>query len=46
MLRRVALVKTDVSEELSATIIRVTRIPYDGSATFLRNVGFYKIHAA
>jgi hypothetical protein len=26
MLRRVALVKTDVSEDLSASIIRVTRI--------------------
>jgi hypothetical protein len=26
MLRRVALVRTDVSEELSATFIRVTRI--------------------
>jgi hypothetical protein len=26
MLRRVALVRTDVSEELSTTIIRVTRI--------------------
>jgi hypothetical protein len=26
MLRRVALVRTDVSEELSASIIRVTRI--------------------
>jgi hypothetical protein len=26
MLRRVALVKTDVSEELSASLIRVTRI--------------------
>jgi hypothetical protein len=26
MLRRVALVKTDVSEEISASIIRVTRI--------------------
>jgi hypothetical protein len=26
MLRRVALLRTDVSEELSATIIRVTRI--------------------
>jgi hypothetical protein len=26
MLRRVALVKTDVSEELSASIIMVTRI--------------------
>jgi hypothetical protein len=26
MLRRVALVRTDVTEELSASIIRVTRI--------------------
>jgi hypothetical protein len=26
MLRHVALVRTDVSEELSATIVRVTRI--------------------
>jgi hypothetical protein len=26
MLRRVALVRTDVSEELSASLIRVTRI--------------------
>jgi hypothetical protein len=26
MLRRVALVRTDISEELSASIIRVTRI--------------------
>jgi hypothetical protein len=26
MLRRVALVRTDVSEELSASIVRVTRI--------------------
>jgi hypothetical protein len=26
MLRRVALVRTDVSEEISASIIRVTRI--------------------
>jgi hypothetical protein len=26
MLRRVALVRTDISEELSACIIRVTRI--------------------
>jgi hypothetical protein len=26
MLRRVALVRTDVSEELSASVIRVTRI--------------------
>jgi hypothetical protein len=28
MLRRVALVNTDVSEELNASIIRVTRILY------------------
>jgi hypothetical protein len=56
MLRRVALVRTDVSEELSSSI-RVTRIgelgtlvdschPDDGSAEFLRNVSSYKIHAA
>jgi hypothetical protein len=28
MLRRVALVRTDVSEELSTSIIRVTRIKF------------------
>jgi hypothetical protein len=56
MLCRVALVRTDVSEELSAPIIRVTRIgeqgislavtsnPDDGAATFLRNVGYNKSH--
>jgi hypothetical protein len=47
MLRCVALVRTDVSEERSASIIRVTRIrnnPDDGGAKFLRNVGFYKSH--
>jgi hypothetical protein len=31
MLRRVALVRTDVSEELSASFIRVTRIGYLGT---------------
>jgi hypothetical protein len=31
MLRRVALVRTDVSDELSASIIRVTRIGVRGS---------------
>jgi hypothetical protein len=36
MLRSVALVRTDVSEELSAPIIRVTK--------FLRNMGYYKSH--
>jgi hypothetical protein len=57
MLRRVALVRTDVSEALSASIIRVTRIgelgttlavshPDDGGTELLRNVGSYKSHAA
>jgi hypothetical protein len=57
MLRRVALVRTDVSEEPSASI-RVTRIgelgttlaatshPDEGDARFLRNVGSYKSHTA
>jgi hypothetical protein len=39
MLRRVALVKTDVSEELSACLIRVTRIGELGTTLiFLRRV--------
>jgi hypothetical protein len=47
MLRRVALVRTDVSDELSASIIRVTRINEIGTtlvvtsnrrALFLRSV--------
>jgi DNA-binding TFAR19-related protein (PDSD5 family) len=46
MLRRVALVRTDVSEELSASLIRVTRIGELGTTlvatsnrrTKLRNV--------
>jgi hypothetical protein len=55
MLRRVALVRTDVSEELGASIIRVTRIDElrttltvtsNRSAKFLRKVGSYKSHAA
>jgi hypothetical protein len=57
MLHRVALVRTDVLEELSPSIIRVTRIgelrmftdsylPDDGGAKFLQNVGFYKSHTA
>jgi hypothetical protein len=45
MLRRVALVRSDVSEEPSASFIRVTRIGELG-ARFLRNVGSYKSHAA
>jgi hypothetical protein len=56
MLRRVALVRTDVSEDLSASIIGVTRIgelgttladschPGDGGAKILRYVGSYKSH--
>jgi hypothetical protein len=41
MLRRVAVVRTDVSEELSASFIRVTRIGElgtDARLVFLRNV--------
>jgi hypothetical protein len=48
MLRRVALVRTDISEELSASIIRVTRIGEldDGGAKFLRSIGSYESHTA
>jgi hypothetical protein len=46
MLSHVALVRTDVSEELSASIISVTRMGDDGGAKFLRNVGSYKSHVA
>jgi hypothetical protein len=64
MLRRVALVRTDFSEERNVSFIRVARIaelgttlavtsnrrtllhPDEGGATFLRNVGSYKIHTA
>jgi hypothetical protein len=54
--RRVALVRTDVSEEFRVSIIRLTSIgevgttladychPDDGGDTFLRNVGSYKSH--
>jgi hypothetical protein len=41
----VVLVRTDVSEEFSFSIIRVTRIG-EGGANFLRNVGSYKSHTA
>jgi DNA-binding TFAR19-related protein (PDSD5 family) len=51
MLLRVTLPRTDVSEELSASMIRVTRLGELGTtiadeegAKFLRNVGSYKIH--
>jgi hypothetical protein len=46
MLHRVVLIKTDVSEELCAYIIRVTRIGDDRGATFFQNVGSYKDHTA
>jgi hypothetical protein len=55
MIHRVALVRTDVSEELSTSFIRVTRIgvvpsspcnPDEGGAKLLRNVGSYKSHTA
>jgi hypothetical protein len=58
VLRRVALVRTDDSEELSASIIRVTRIgelgttladschPDYGGCRVLRNIGSYKSHTA
>jgi hypothetical protein len=41
MLRRFTLVRTDISEELSASII-----PDDGGAKFLRNLSSYKNHTA
>jgi hypothetical protein len=51
MLRSVGLVRTDVSEEFSASIIRVTRIGELRTLTvtrpkILRNVGSYKSHRA
>jgi hypothetical protein len=58
MLRRVALVRTDVSDELSSSFIRVTRIdelgttlavtsnPDEGGAKYLQNVDSYKSHTA
>jgi hypothetical protein len=51
MLHRVAVVRTDVSEELSASFIRVTTINELGitlavGAEFLRNVSSYKSHMA
>jgi hypothetical protein len=47
MLCRVALVRTDVSEELGASFFRVTRIGElgtDGGARFHPNDGSYKRH--
>jgi hypothetical protein len=42
LLRHVALVRKDVSEEPGASFIGVTKI----GACFLRNVGSYKSHTA
>jgi hypothetical protein len=50
MLRRVAVIRTDVAEELSASIIRVTFTdschPDEGGAKFLGDIGSYKSHTA
>jgi hypothetical protein len=53
MLRRVALLKTDISEERSSSINRVIRIGELGTltvngnrCTFLRSVGSYNSHTA
>jgi hypothetical protein len=50
MLHHVVLVRTDVSEEHIASIIRVTIIgelnPHDGDDTFLCSIGSYKSHLA
>jgi hypothetical protein len=54
MLHPVAFVRTEVSEELSSSFIRVTRIgelgdschPDEGGAKFLQTVGSYKSHTA
>jgi hypothetical protein len=44
MLRRVAIVRTDVSEGLSASTDSCH--PDEGGAKFLRSVGSYKSHTA
>jgi hypothetical protein len=46
LLRRVAFVRTDVSEEPGASFIRVTIIGDEGGARFILNVGTYKSHTA
>jgi hypothetical protein len=51
MLRRVDLVRTDVSEERSASFLRVTRIGELGTTLAVSSnrrtcVGSYKIHTA
>jgi hypothetical protein len=42
MLRRVAIVKTDVSEELSNSFIRVTRIGELGTSSQRASVASYR----
>jgi hypothetical protein len=42
MCRRVASIRTDVSEERFASSIKVCYHLFDGGDTFLRNVGSYK----
>jgi hypothetical protein len=47
MLHRVAIVRTDVSEEIIVSIVRVTKIGELGTfAKFLRNVDSYRSHTA
>jgi hypothetical protein len=43
MLRRVSLVRTDVSEELSASFIWVTRIGELGTLTVANNRHFFAV---
>jgi hypothetical protein len=43
MLRRVALVRTDVSEELGASFIRVTRIGELGTTLAVKNDVFWDV---
>jgi hypothetical protein len=46
LLRRVALVRTDVSEDPGASFITDFCQSDEGGARFLRNVGYYKSHTA
>jgi hypothetical protein len=46
LLRHVALVRTDVSEEPGASFIRVTTIGELGTTLAVTNVGSYKSHTA
>jgi hypothetical protein len=44
MLRRVALVRTDVSEELSASFIRVKRIDELGTMLAATSIALFLVH--